>query len=104
MEEGRLGLKNEIGFVVHHQCSSAYILYICTWRNENELWETIYIKDPVVDNEFQQLKRNPTTPTYCVWVLGVVGHEQQAWTHYLYSPRDNAAKYAYVQDQMMGSV
>lgn len=104
LEAGRLPLKNELGFVVHHQCTAAYILYVSTWRNENELWETIYIKDPVVDSEFQQLKRNATTPTYCVWVLGVVGHEQQAWTRYLYSLRDDAAKYAYVQDQMAGPV
>jgi hypothetical protein len=104
LEAGRLALKNEIGFVVHHQCSGAYILYICPWRNENELWETIYIKDLTANGTFQQLERSATTPTYCVWVLGVVGHEQQAWTRYLYSPRDDAAKYAYVQDQMMGSV
>jgi hypothetical protein len=102
LEAGRLALKNEIGFAVHHRCSAAYILYICTWRNENELWETIYIKDLVVDSEIQQLKRNATTPTYCVWVLGAVGHEQQAWTRYLYSSRDDAAKYAYVRDQITG--
>jgi len=104
VEGGRLPLKNELGFVVHHQCTGAYILYISTWRNENELWETIYIKDLVVDSEFQQLKRNATTPTYCVWVLGVVGHEQRAWTRYLYTSRDNTAKYAYVQDQLTGPV
>ncbi|GHO93323.1 hypothetical protein KSF_033710 [Reticulibacter mediterranei] len=104
LEAGRLPLKNEIGFVVHHQCSAAYILYISTWRNENELWETIYIKDLAANGTFQQLERSATTPTYCVWVLGVVGHEQQAWTRYLYSPRDNVAKYAYVQDQMTGPV
>jgi hypothetical protein len=104
LEAGRLPLKNELGFVVHHQCSAAYILYISTWRNENELWETIYIKDLAADSEFQRLERSATTPTYCVWVLGVVGHEQQAWTRYLYSPRNNAAKYAYVQEQIAGPV
>ena len=50
------------------------------------------------------LERSSTTPTFCVWVLGAVWHEQQAWTRYLYSERDDAAKYAYVQDQMTGLV
>jgi hypothetical protein len=101
---GSLPLKNEIGFAIHHQCATVYILYICTWRNENEVWETIYIKDLAGDNVFRQLERSSTTPTFCVWVLGVVGYEQQAWTRYLSSPRDDAAKHAYLQEQMMGPV
>jgi hypothetical protein len=104
MEAGNLQLKNELGFAIHHQCSNSYILYICTWRNENELWETLYHKDLTGDGTFRVLERSSTTPTFCVWVLGAVWHEQQAWTHYLYSERDDAAKYAYVQDQMTGLV
>src|SRR6266566_1231239 len=42
---------------------------------------------------------SPTAPTFSVWVLGAVWHEQQAWTRYLYSQRDDPAKYAYAQDQ-----
>ena len=44
LEAGNLLLKNELGFAIHHQCSGVHILYICTWRNENEVWETIYHK------------------------------------------------------------
>lgn len=104
LETGALALRNELGFVVHHQCTSAYILYVCTWRNENEIWETLYVKDLAQDGAFQMLQRDATTPTFCVWVLGPVWHEQQAWTRYLYSQRDDAAKYAYTQDQMTGLV
>ena len=104
METGNLQLNNELGFAIHHQCSNIYILYICTWRNENEVWETLYHKDLTGDGKFRVLERSSTTPTFCVWVLGAVWHEQQAWTRYLCSERDDAAKYAYVQDQMTGLV
>lgn len=104
MDTERLPLKNELGFAIHHQCTNVYILYICTWRNENEVWETIYHKDLTNNSTFQLLERVSTTPTFCVWVLAAVWHEQQAWTRYLYSRRDDTAKYAYVQDQTTGLV
>ncbi|GCE28783.1 hypothetical protein KDA_42670 [Dictyobacter alpinus] len=104
LERGKLPLKDEVGFAIHHQCSSVYILYICSWRNENEVWETLYIKDLTTDGPFQKVRREDTTPTFCVWVLAAVWHEQQAWTRYLSSSRDDAAKHAYVQDQFEGLV
>ncbi len=104
IQTGKLPLKNELGFAIHHQCATVYILYICTWRNENEVWETIYRKECTDDGTFQLVERGSTAPTFCVWVLGPVWHEQQAWTRYLYSQRDDAAKYSYVQDQMTGLV
>ncbi|QBD81131.1 hypothetical protein EPA93_36230 [Ktedonosporobacter rubrisoli] len=104
LEAGRLALQNELGFIIHHRCSSVFIFYVCTWRNENELWETIYYRDENSPESFQRLEREAITPTYCVWVLGVVGHEMQAWTRYLYTQRDEAAKYAYTQDQLSGQV
>ena len=35
-------------------------------------------------------------PTYCVWELGPVWHEQGAWSRYLRSNRDAAARQAYL--------
>jgi hypothetical protein len=104
LHEGRLPLKNEVGFAIHHQCATLYILYICTWRNENEVWETLYHKDLAGDGRFRRLEREATTPTFCVWVLGPVWYEQQAWVRYLGSPRDDAARRAYLHDQMVGLV
>lgn len=40
----------------------------------------------------------------CVWELGAVLHEHQAWTRYLRSSRDEKAKRAYLNDQFTGSV
>ena len=31
-------------------------------------------------------------PTFCVWELGAVCHEREAWTRYLLSPRDERAR------------
>ena len=43
---GALGELGELGFVVLHRCGeSFYFLLVCTWRNENELWETVWAKD-----------------------------------------------------------
>ena len=43
---GELGDLGELGFVVLHRCGeSFYFLLVCTWRNENELWETVWAKD-----------------------------------------------------------
>ena len=43
---GALGRLGELGFVILHRCGeSFYFLLVCTWRNENELWETVWAKD-----------------------------------------------------------
>ena len=40
--QNRLALKQQIGFVVQHRCTGVDILYVCSWRNDNEVWETLY--------------------------------------------------------------
>ena len=42
--------------------------------------------------------------TFCVWELGPVWHERHAWVRFLSSPRDNAAKLAYINDRFEGQV
>ena len=42
----RSASSGELGFVILHRCGeSFYFLLVCTWRNENELWETVWAKD-----------------------------------------------------------
>jgi hypothetical protein len=43
-------------------------------------------------------------PTFCVWELGVVWHEQQAWSDFLRSPRGPASRKAYLHDTYDGEV
>ncbi|HET8842401.1 MAG TPA: hypothetical protein VFN35_13100 [Ktedonobacteraceae bacterium] len=103
IEAGRLQFQDELGFAILHHCGSVLLLLLTTWRNTNELWEALYVKEvpetggyaPVADGGCQR-------GTYCVWELGAVWHERQAWVRYLRSSRDEEAKYAYLTDRFSG--
>ncbi len=97
-EDDALGLSEELGFVILHRCGeSFYFLLVCTWRNDNELWETVWAKDGDDEPAFRPWQIEGThRPTFCVWELGPVWHEQGAWSRYLRSGRDAAARQAYL--------
>ena len=45
-ESGSLALSDELGFVILHRCGeSFYFLIVSTWRNDNEVWETVWAKN-----------------------------------------------------------
>jgi hypothetical protein len=47
-------LAGGLGFVVLHRCGADfYFLLVSTWRNENELWESVYAKDNAAAPEFR---------------------------------------------------
>ncbi|MDJ0346251.1 hypothetical protein, partial [Streptomyces sp. PH10-H1] len=82
-ESGDLAFQDELGLVMLHLCGGEVrLLLACTWRNENELWETVYAKQG--DGSYEIVRPGSHKATYCVWELGAVWHEQQAWTRYLY--------------------
>ena len=96
-----------LGFAVLHRCGGDgfYFLLVSTWRNENELWESVYAKDSAAQPEFRTFTfAGSHRGTYCVWELGVAWHEQQAWKRYLLSARDEGAKQAYLADLYRGPV
>jgi hypothetical protein len=101
---GQLALQDEVGFVVQHRCTGADILYVCSWRDNNELWETIYSKGKEPESLFAVAHRETKTGTFCVWVIPIVASEQQAWVTYLRSARDEVAQEAYFSHQFDGSV
>jgi hypothetical protein len=104
---GRLApLAGALGFVILHRCSEAfYFLIASTWRNENEVWETVYAKTDADDPDFALFPLpGPHRGTYCVWELGAVWHERQAWRRFLLTARDDAAKRAYLADHIEGPV
>jgi hypothetical protein len=102
----QLELADELGFVVLHRCgASFYFLIVSTWRGNNEIWETVLAKKDDSDPGFSLWPRpEPHLPTFCVWELGAVWAEQQAWRRYLISARDEAAKLAYLNDRFEGVV
>jgi hypothetical protein len=103
---GELALADELGFIVLHRCGeSFYFLLVSTWRNDNELWETVWAKDGADAIKFKPwLTTESHRPTFCVWELGAVCHEQQAWSRYLCSPRDERARQVYLGDSFAGEV
>jgi hypothetical protein len=103
---GELDLDGDLGFVILHRCGgSFYFLLVSTWRNENELWETVWAKGGGDSPTFEPWPVEGThRPTFCVWELGAVCHEQRAWSRYLRSARDAPARQAYLLDTYDGDV
>ena len=103
-QDGTLGLTEELGFAILHRCGeSFYFLLISTWRNDNELWETVWAKDGDKDDAFRPWPIEGThRPTFCVWELAAVCHERVAWSDYLRSERDEAAKQTYLATSYEG--
>jgi hypothetical protein len=109
-ESGRLKIDGELGFVICHRCGeSFYFLLVCTWRDKNEMWESVYIQDystpaSAAGGGFSLLPQGDHLEVICVWELGAVLHEQQAWSRYLRSARDEQAKRDYLADRVTGLV
>jgi hypothetical protein len=103
---GTLDVGDELGFVILHRCDEDfYFLLVSTWRNENELWETVWAKCGEADVFFHPWPSDGAhRPTFCVWELGAVAHERDAWTEYLHSARDDAARRAYLRWSFQGTV
>ena len=103
---GSLEAVDDLGFVILHRCGeSFYFLIVSTWRNDNELWQTVWAKDGDDEATFSPwLLAGAHRPTFCVWELGAVWHEQQAWTRFLRSERGAAARDAYLRDTFEGEV
>lgn len=93
-----------LGFVVLHRCGSDfYFLIVCTWRNENEMWQTVFYKDGDTMADFALFPRDGAhKPTLCVWEMVPAAHEHQAWSRFLASERDEAAAKRWMADVYAG--
>jgi len=105
ISSGRFAAGNEIGFVILHDCGDVVFLLVSTWRNSNELWETVYLKQPDNGGGFEPLHHSDQhKPVFCVWEMGAVAHEAQAWSRYLASERDHEARETYFFDMYAGVI
>jgi len=93
-----------LGFAVLHRCEKDfYFLIVSTWRKSNELWQTVFYKDGEAMPLFELFPRDGAhKPTWCVWELVLVWHEQQAWLRFLASARDPRAAQAWLSDAYSG--
>ena len=102
---GRLPISGDLGFVIHHLSGEhILLLLVFTWRSNNEMWETTYFKDMREDGPFRLAPQDTHRGMMCVWEFGAVAHEHEAWTRFLRSERDEAAKWTYVQSQLSGTI
>jgi hypothetical protein len=103
-------IDNELGFVILHRADgpngpdTVALLLITTWRSSNELWKTFYLRDVDGEKSYQELVSGSSSPAFCVWELGAVWFEQQAWSRFLSSVRDEDAIRAYLAEQFEGLV
>jgi hypothetical protein len=102
---GRLPISGDLGFVINHLSGeNTFLLLVFTWRSNNEMWESTYYKDVRDDEPFQQTPQETHRGVICVWEFGAVAHEHVAWTEYLRSNRDEAAKRAYLASQVSRTI
>lgn len=95
---------NGLGFVILHRCGEDfYFLITSTWRNENELWERVWYKDRSMSSFAEFPRPTGELPTYCVWELVPVLHEQQSWVRFLSSQRDEDAAARWLTEQYEGT-
>ncbi len=94
-----------LGFVILHRCGSEfYFLIVCTWRGNNEVWETVFYKDGEAMADFSLWPRDAVhKPTFCVWELAPVWHEKEAWERFLVSTRDQPAAQIWLGDLYSGA-
>src|SRR5262249_3496173 len=55
VEAGRLKIEGELGFVLLHRAGPVLLLMPTTWRNTNELWESVYVKDVTQTGGFEPI-------------------------------------------------
>ena len=110
VDAGRLDVSGQAGFVILHLADAAdrpdsvALLLVSTWRYANELWESVYAQPLDGTSDYRRVPRGDHAATYCVWELGAVWHERQAWSRYLDSARDDEAERAYMSDLFTGIV
>lgn len=102
---GKLRELGDLGFVILHRCGSDfYFLLVNSWRNNNELWETVYAKDGNGQPEFSRFQTGGHhRPNYCVWELAAVMHEKDAWRRFLVSERGVEDRRHYLEDIYNGA-
>jgi hypothetical protein len=102
---GRLKLEGELGFVILHRVESGLLLLLTTWRNTNEMWESVFFREVGQVGTYSPIVfKDSHKGTYCVWELGVIWHERNAWVRFLSSKRDVEAKLEYLNDRFIGRV
>lgn len=101
-ESGRLELRDELGYAMLHLDGEGYFLIVCVWRNTNEMWQVLYGRNEDGSYRLYPVRDAVPRATQNIFELDATSHERRAWSRYLSSARDEAAKRAYVEDRCTG--
>jgi hypothetical protein len=99
-KDGTLGIEDGLGFIVLQRCEDdAYVLHVSTWLDESERRETVWAKcgEDVFFRPAPGGEHDGSQPR-------ALAHEREAWTRYLRSARDDAARREYLRDCYSGLV
>lgn len=67
------------GFAILHDGATCEYLIVGWWRNNNELFVSVSVKEPDVWVE------DLTKYSFCVWDLDIIWHERNSFIRHLYS-------------------
>jgi hypothetical protein len=101
VDAARLEFRNELGYAMLHLDGESYFLLVSVWRNVNEMWQVLYGRDESGFHPYPT-KDGALRPIQNTFELDATAHERRAWSRYLTSDRDEAAKQAYVADRCTG--
>lgn len=104
-EKANWPLDTDVGFLILHRCAGNFhFLIFCTWRGDNEIWQTVYFKPDDQTPDFALFPQGSHKGTFCVWEAGIVRHEVDAWSRFLRSDRGETALEIYMSDCASGEV
>jgi hypothetical protein len=104
-KDGTLGVEDGLGFVVLQRCADElYVLSVSTWRDANELEETVWAKSSEDILFHPWPSDEPRRADYRASELGSFPHEHEAWGAYLRSAQDESARHTYLRDCYSGLV
>lgn len=101
---GRIDFPYGMGFVVLHHSTELDYLIVASWRANQEMWATMYVRPARSDEPFAPVEQGMHNPVMCVWELAPAWHERDSWVRYLESSRDIPARRAWLEDQLAGLV
>lgn len=103
------GPNDTAGFAILHRCSADFhFLLTALWRGNNEIWQSVNF----IDAQTKDFTAFPPAyaplghprPTFCVWEMGIVAHEAQAWQRFLFSDRSQSAMRLWQEELFTGTV
>jgi hypothetical protein len=102
---GGWDLEYGLNFAMLHLSTAQAFIITGVWRGHQEMWQRNYFKELHPSGPFTRVDvTGADAPSACVWEMGVICHERMVWHRYLFSPRADADKRAWLADTYSGRV